>query len=215
MTLSGKQRKRYEEIFNSTSHGVGVLLAIACTAIVVTRAALYGDAWHIVSYSIFGAGMITLYLASTLFHGVKNVRLKYKLNTFDHSSIYVLIAATYTPFTLVAIRGSLGWVLFGIIWGLAIAGIIFKVWFYTQKLRNLSAWLYAAMGWLFIFAIVPIVRNLPTISLVFLLVGCLTYSLGIFFYIRKDIPYGHGIFHLFILGGSLCHFFSLVFMVQP
>ncbi|HPF93376.1 MAG TPA: hemolysin III family protein [Tenuifilaceae bacterium] len=213
MSLKKQKRKRHEEIFNSASHGIGVLIAIACTAIVVTRAALYGDVWHIVSYSIFGAGMITLYTASTLFHGAKNVRLKYKLNTFDHSSIYVLIAATYTPFTLVSIRGPLGWVLFGIIWALALAGIVFKVWFYSQKLRSLSAWLYAAMGWLFIMAIVPIVRNLPTISLVFLLVGCVTYSLGIFFYIRKDIPYGHGVFHLFILAGSLCHFFSMVFMV--
>ncbi|HDP55575.1 MAG TPA: hypothetical protein ENN24_07865 [Bacteroidetes bacterium] len=213
MSLKKQKRKRHEEIFNSASHGIGVLIAIACTAIVVTRAALYGDVWHIVSYSIFGAGMITLYTASTLFHGAKNVRLKYKLNTFDHSSIYVLIAATYTPFTLVSIRGPFGWVLFGIIWVLAIAGIVFKVWFYNQKLRSLSVWLYAAMGWLFIMAIVPMVRNLPTISLVFLLVGCVTYSLGIFFYIRKDIPYGHGVFHLFILAGSLCHFFSMVFMV--
>lgn len=208
-----RRRRKYEEIFNSTSHGIGVLIAIACTAIVVTRAALYGDAWHIVSYSIFGAGMIILYIASTLFHGAKNVRVKYKLNTFDHSSIYVLIAATYTPFTLVAIRGPLGWLLFGIIWGLAIAGIVFKVWFYTHRWRNISAILYGAMGWMFIMAIVPIVRNLPTVSLVFLLVGCVTYTLGIFFYIRKDIPFGHGIFHLFVLAGSICHFFAMVFMI--
>jgi hemolysin III len=213
MNAKLQRRRKYEEIFNSTSHGVGVVIAIACTAIIVTRAALYGDAWHIVSFSIFGAGMIVLYIASTLFHGTKNIRRKYTLNTFDHSSIYILIAATYTPYTLVSIRGPLGWVLFGVIWGLAIAGIIFKVWFYSQKLRSISAFLYAAMGWMFIMAIVPIVKNLPTISLVFLLVGCVTYSLGIFFYIRKDIPYGHGIFHLFILGGSICHFFSMVFMV--
>jgi hemolysin III len=211
--LKSQKRKKHEEIFNSTSHGVGVLIAIACTAIVVTRAAMYGDVWHIVSYSIFGAGMITLYIASTLFHSEKNVRKKYHLNTFDHASIYILIAATYTPFTLVAIRGPLGWVLFGIIWGLAIAGIVFKVWFYSHRWRNLSAVLYGAMGWMFIMAIGPIVRNLPTISLVFLLAGCVTYSLGIFFYIRRDIPFGHGIFHLFVLGGSICHFFSMVFMV--
>jgi hemolysin III len=214
MNSTAKNRlKKHEEIFNSTSHGIGVLIAIACTAIVVTRAALHGDAWHIVSYSIFGAGMITLYIASTLFHGTKNVRRKYYLNTFDHSSIYILIAATYTPFTLVAIRGPLGWVLFGIIWGLAIAGIIFKVWFYTHKWRNISAFLYGAMGWMFIMAIVPIVRNLPTISLVFLLVGCVTYTLGIIFYIKKNIPFFHGIFHLFVLAGSICHFFAMVFMV--
>jgi hemolysin III len=213
MIVNLRKRRKYEEIFNSTSHGVGILIAVACTAIAVTRAALYGDAWHIVSFSIFGAGMIILYTASTLFHGVTNVRLKHTLNTFDHSSIYLLIAATYTPFTLVSIRGPLGWVLFGIIWGLAIAGIVFKIWFYSQKWRSLSAWLYAAMGWMFLMAIVPIVRNLPTLSLIFLLVGCVTYSLGIFFYIRKDIPFGHGVFHLFVLGGSICHFFAMVFMV--
>ena len=127
--MKSSKRKRHEEIFSSAPHGVGVIIAIACTALVVVLAAMYGDAWRIVSYSIFGAGMITLYLASTLFHCEKNVRRKYHLNTFDHSSIYVLIAATYTPFTLVAIRGPLGCVLFGIIWGLAIAGIVFKVWF--------------------------------------------------------------------------------------
>jgi hemolysin III len=214
MNAKAKKRRRYEEIFNSTSHGIGVLIAIACTAIMVTRAALYGDAWHIVSYSIFGAGMITLYVASTLFHGTKKLRRKHSLNIFDHSSIYVLIAATYTPFTLVGIGGGFGWVLFGIIWGLALAGIVFKIWFYTHKWRNISAILYGAMGWLFIMAIVPIVRNFPTLSLVFLLVGCVTYTIGIFFYIRKDIPYGHGIFHLFVLGGSICHFFAMVFMVE-
>ena len=208
-----RKRRRYEEIFNSTSHGVGVLIAIACTAIIVTRAALFGDAWHVVSFSIFGAGMITLYVASTLFHGATNMRTRVALNRFDHSSIYVLIAATYTPFTLVSIRGPMGWVLFGLIWGMAIAGIIFKVWFYSSRFRWISTWMYAGMGWLFLIAIVPIVRNMPTISLVFLLVGCGSYFAGIFFYLKRDIPFGHGVFHLFILAGSICHFFAVVFLV--
>lgn len=213
MKRKSSRLKRREEIFNSTSHGVGVLIAIACTAIIVTRAALYGDVWHIVSFSIFGAGMITLYIASTLFHGAKNLRRKHRLNTFDHSAIYVLIAATYTPLTLVAIRGAFGWVLFGIVWGLALAGIVFKTWFYTAKLRVLSTALYAAMGMLFLIAIVPIVRYLPTISLVFLFSGVCAYSIGIFFYVRRDISFGHGVFHLFVLAGSICHFFTMVFMV--
>lgn len=213
MKRKSSKLKRHEEIFNSVSHGVGVFIAIACTAIIVTRAALYGDAWHIVSFSIFGAGMITLYIASTLFHGTKNLRRKYRLNTFDHSAIYVLIAATYTPLTLVSIRSPLGWVLFGIIWGLALAGIVFKTWFYKQKFRALSAALYAAMGFMFLMAIGPIVRNLPSISLVFLLCGVFAYSAGIFFYIRRDIAFGHGVFHLFVLAGSICHFFTMVFMV--
>jgi len=213
MRQKSSNLKKHEEIFNSVSHGVGVLIAIACTAIIVTRAVLHGEVWHIVSFSIFGAGMITLYIASTLFHGAKNPRRKYHLNTFDHSAIYVLIAATYTPLTLVAIRGPLGWTLFGIIWGLALAGIAFKKWFYTQKLRVLSTALYAAMGFMFLMAIGPIVRNLPTVSLVFLLCGVFAYSAGIFFYIRRDIAFGHGVFHLFVLAGSICHFFTMVFMV--
>jgi hemolysin III len=213
MKQKSSKLKKHEEIFNSASHGVGVLIAIACTAIIVTRAALYGDVWHIVSFSIFGAGMITLYIASTLFHGTKNLRRKHRLNTFDHSMIYVLIAATYTPLTLVSIRGPLGWVLFGIVWGLALAGIIFKTWFYTSKLRVLSTAFYAGMGFMFLMAIGPIVRNLPTISLVFLLCGVCAYSIGIFFYIRRDISFGHGVFHLFVLAGSICHFFTMVFLV--
>ena len=211
--LQIKRKRKQEEVFNSTSHGIGVALAIACTSIIVVRAAIYGDAWHIVSFSIFGAAMIFLYTASTLFHGTNNIRRKYLLNTIDHSSIYILIAATYTPFTLVSIRGPLGWVLFGLIWFFALTGIVFKVWFYTSRYRTISTWLYAAMGWLFLIAIVPIVKSLPTISLVFLLSGCLSYSAGIFFYLKKAIPYGHGIFHLFVLGGSICHFFAIVFLV--
>ena len=213
MKVKSRRLIKHEEIFNSASHGVGVLIAIACTAIIVTRAALYGDAWHIVSFSIFGAGMIILYTASTLFHGEKNVRRKVRLNTFDHSSIYVLIAATYTPLTLVSIKGPFGWVLFGIIWSLALGGIVFKTWFYSPKWRNVSTVLYVAMGWLFLMAIAPIVRNLPTISLVFLLAGCGAYCLGVFFFIRRDIPFGHGVFHLFVLAGSICHFFTMVFMI--
>lgn len=213
MNVKSKKRIKYEEIVNSSSHGIGVLLAIAGTTLLAIWAALYGNAWHIVSYSIFGAGMIVLYSASTVFHGAKNLRKKYHLNKFDHSSIYVLIAATYTPFSLVGIKGTFGWVIFGLVWAMAICGIVFKVWFYSTKWRYLSTWLYLAMGWTGIIAIVPIVQNLPNISLWFLLAGGLSYSLGVVFYLSRNIPYGHGIFHLFIIGGSICHFFSLIFMV--
>ena len=211
--MKSKERKKKEEIVNSTSHGVGVLLAIAGTTLLVIWAALYGNAWHIVSYSIFGAGMIVLYSASMLFHGAINLRVKYHLNKFDHSSIYILIAATYTPFSLVGIKGALGWVVFGLVWAMAIGGVIFKIWFYSPKWRSVSAWLYVAMGWLGIIAIVPIIKHLPNISLWFLLAGCLAYSLSIIFYLVERIPYGHGIFHLFIIAGSVCHFFSLMFLV--
>ena len=205
--------KRNEEIVNAITHGIGFLLAIAATAILTVRASIHGNAWHIVTYSIFGAGLINLYLASTLYHSSTRAQIKYYLNRFDHSSIYVLIAATYTPFTLVALKGAFGWVIFGLIWAMAIAGVVFKIWFYTTKFRTLSTWLYIAMGWLIIIAIVPIVKNLPNISLWFLFAGGLSYSIGTFFYLKKSIPFGHGIFHLFILGGSICHFFALFYLL--
>lgn len=213
MVPKTKQRIKNEEIVNSSSHGIGILIALACTALLVIRAAYYGTAWHIVTFSIFGAGLVNLYAASTLFHGAMNPKVKLNLNRFDHSSIYLLIAATYTPFALVGIKGAFGWVIFGLVWAMAIAGVVFKIWFYSSKYRSLSAWLYIAMGWTGIIAIVPIINNVPNTALWFLMAGCITYSCSVIFYLVEKIPYGHGIFHLFILGGSICHFFSLVFMI--
>jgi len=213
MNSKSIQTRKYEEIANSLSHGIGIMLAIAGTVLLVVRSAIHGNAWHIVTYSIFGAGLIYLYTASTLFHGAMNVRVKYLLNRFDHSSIYILIAATYTPFSLVGINGAFGWVIFGLVWAMAVAGVIFKIWFYSPKYRTISAWLYVVMGWLGIIAVVPIVRNVPNTSLWFLLAGCLAYFASIVFYLKEDIPFGHGVFHLFIIGGSVCHFFSLYFLV--
>jgi len=213
MITKSKQRVKNEEIVNSTSHGVGLLIAFACTALLIVRAAYYGTVWHIVTFSIFGAGLINLYTASTLFHSAVNPRLKSNLNRFDHSSIYILIAATYTPFALVGIKGTFGWVIFGLVWAMAIAGVVFKIWFYSPKFRRLSTWLYVAMGWIGLIAIVPIVRNVPNTALWFLMSGCLAYSASVIFYLGDKIPYGHGVFHLIIIGGSICHFFALVFMI--
>ncbi|OFX18747.1 MAG: hypothetical protein A2041_12610 [Bacteroidetes bacterium GWA2_31_9b] len=211
--IKTSKRRKHEEIVNSTSHGIGLLIAFACTSLLIIKAAYHGTAWHIVTFSIFGAGLINLYAASTLFHSVTNIKTKFNLNRFDHSSIYVLIAATYTPFALVGIKGAFGWVIFGLVWSMAIAGVIFKVWFYSPKYRSISAWLYVIMGWTGIIAIVPIVNHYPATSLWFLLAGCLSYMVGVIFYLVEKIPYGHGIFHLFIIGGSLCHFFSLLLMI--
>lgn len=208
-----KRLKKKEEIVNSTSHGVGLLIAFACTALLIVRASYYGTAWHIVTFSIFGAGLINLYTASTLFHSAVNPKKKYNLNRFDHSSIYILIAATYTPFALVGIKGAFGWVVFGLVWAMGIAGVIFKIWYYSPKFRKLSTWLYIAMGWTGIIAIVPIINNVPNTSLWFLLSGSLAYSFSVIFYLFDKIPYGHGVFHLFIIGGSVCHFFALLYLI--
>lgn len=213
MSSSLKQKTKGNEVVNSISHGIGIALSIAATVLLVVKASLYGTAWHIVSFSIFGVGMILLYTSSTLFHGVYNPRLKYKLNKLDHSSIYVLIAATYTPVTFITLRGALGWVIFGIIWALAISGVIFKLWFYSSKHRMLSTILYLIMGWIIIMAIVPVIRNTPSPSIWFLMAGCVTYSLSPVFYLWRSKPYLHGVFHLFILGGTICHFFGFLFLL--
>lgn len=213
MKLKQLKLKKAEEIANSISHGVGVALAIAGVVLLNVFGAIYGTAWHIVSFSVFGASMILLYLASTLYHGVKKPRLKEKLNKFDHSAIYILIAGSYTPITLISLRGWVGWTLFGLIWSLAIAGIVFKMWFYKPRWRNLSTLLYIIMGWLVLLAIVPIIKNVPNTSLWFLLAGGLSYTAGAIFYLFPRVPFFHLVFHFFILGGSVCHFFAFLYLL--
>jgi len=204
---------RIEEIANSISHGIGMTLAIAGVILLVTFGALYGNAWHVVSFAVFGISMIVLYLASTLYHGVQEPGLKAKLNKFDHSAIYILIAGSYTPISLISLRGWVGWTIFGMIWSLAIAGIVFKIWFYKPKWRNLSTLLYVAMGWLVLFAIVPVIQHVPNRSLWFLFAGGLSYTGGVVFYLFPKIPFFHLVFHLFILGGSVCHFFAFLYLL--
>ncbi|MDD4192734.1 MAG: hemolysin III family protein [Mangrovibacterium sp.] len=205
--------KKAEEIANSVSHGVGIGLAVAALALLVTFASLYGNAWHIVSFSIFGTSMVLLYMASTLFHVTRRARLKVKLNRFDHSAIYILIAGSYTPLALVSLRGWVGWTIFGLIWSMAVAGIIFKIWFYSSKWKKLSTGLYVAMGWLALVAIVPVIEHVPSTSLWFIFSGGLSYTAGVAFYLYSRIPFFHLIFHLFILGGSVCHFFAFLFLL--
>lgn len=212
MTIPLKYR-RTEEIFNAVSHAIGIPISIAVISLLVVFASLNGTAWHIVSYSIFGTSMLLLYTASTLFHSAKNIRKKYYLNKFDHAAIYVLIAGTYTPIALVSLNGWIGWTLFGVIWTLAIAGLAFKIWFYNQKMRKVSLWLYVAMGWLIIVAIVPLVKSTPTDALWFLIAGGVSYTIGALFYLRKNKRFSHFIFHLFVLGGSIFHFFCFLMLV--
>lgn len=196
-----KISRQLEEIVNSTSSGIGLMGAVTYTSILVIKAALFGNTWHIVTFSIFGAGMILLYIASTLFHSAKNLRIKSRLNVLDHSSIYILIAATSTPITLIGLHSPFGWVIFGITWAVAIGGVIFKVWFYTIRWRRLSAFLYVAMGLIMVIAIVPIIQKLPIISLWFLLSGGVSYIIGALFYLKNNKPYTHCLFHIFVIGG--------------
>jgi hemolysin III len=203
-----------EEKLNVITHGIGFLLSIAALVLLVVYASKDGTVWHITSFAIFGASLIVLYAASTLYHYTQNPDLRMKLNILDHSAIYILIAGTYTPFTLVILKGWVGWTIFGLSWGLAIAGIVFKV-FYFGKYDKLSTIAYVIMGWVIIFAIKPLIDSFPFEGLMWLLAGGISYSLGALFYSIKKIRYNHAIFHIFVLIGSFCHFMAVFFYVLP
>ena len=203
-----------EEIANSITHGIGALLSIGGLAVLVGFASLRGDAWHIASCSIFGSTLILLYVASTLYHSIPLPNIKEILRMIDHSAIYLLIAGTYTPFMLVNLRGPWGWSLFGIIWGIAVAGILLKT-TSVGRLPGISLGFYLAMSWIVIIAIKPMLAVLDKGGLELLLLGGLTYTAGIVFYSWKKLPYSHAIWHLFVLAGSCFHFFAILFYVIP
>jgi len=203
-----------EEKINIISHAIGFILSIVALVLLVTHANLHGDVWHIVSFSIFGASLIILYAASTFYHSAKKSELRNSLKIIDHASIYVLIAGTYTPFTLVTLNGTIGWVIFCISWGLALTGIILKL-FFTGKYNVMSTIMYVLMGWVIVFAIKPLINNLPLEGLLWLLAGGISYTIGATLYSIKKIKFNHGIFHMFVLIGSFCHFISVFFYVLP
>ena len=203
-----------EEKSNIISHATGLILSIVALVLLVTRANLYGDVWHIVSFSIYGASLIILYAASTFYHSVKKSELRNRLKIIDHASIYVLIAGTYTPFTLVTLNGTIGWVIFGTSWGLALTGIILKL-FFTGKYNSISTVMYVLMGWIIIFAIKPLINNLPFEGLLWLFAGGISYTIGATLYSIKKLKFNHAVFHMFVLMGSFCHFMSVFFYVLP
>lgn len=203
-----------EEIANSITHGVGVALGVAALAILVTFAGLRGDPWRVVSFSIYGSTLVIAYLASTLYHSFPGPRAKDVLRVIDHASIYLLIAGTYTPFALVHLRGGWGWTIFGLIWGLAAVGVAVKALAFA-KMRVVSMILYVGMGWLIVIAFKPLLVAIPLAGLIWLLAGGLSYTLGLIFFKLDRVPYNHAIWHLFVLGGSVCHFFSLLLYTLP
>ncbi len=203
-----------EEIAHGLTHGVGIVLAIAGLCVLVTFSALYGNAVHVVASSIFGASMIVLYTASTLYHSLPMPETKRIMRVVDHASIYLLIAGTYTPFTLVTLEGAWGWSLFGVVWGLAIAGIIFKL-FFTGRFDRLSVAIYVAMGWCGLVAIKPMMAALPTLGLWLLVAGGLAYTGGVIFYLLERMRYHHAIWHLFVMAGTTLHYFVILFFVIP
>lgn len=205
---------KQEEKANSITHGIGALLSISALVILIVYSSLYGTAWHVVSFTIFGGTMFILYMSSTLLHSFPEGKAKDVFEILDHSSIYFFIAGTYTPFLLVVIKGTMGWTLFGIVWGLAIAGTVFKC-FFVKKYLVTSTALYVVMGWLIVFAWKPLVNNLSSDGMMYLVIGGALYTLGAIFYVWRGFKYHHAVWHLFVIGGSVAHFFCVLFYVLP
>lgn len=203
-----------EELAHSLTHGMGLLLGIAALVLMLVVAADRGSAVHVVSCSIYGATLVLLYSASTFYHALPIGRAKRVFGTLDHAAIFLLIAGTYTPFTLVTLRGELGWSLFGVIWGLAIAGVILEA-VTRGRARRLQLLLYLVMGWSVVLAARPLIRGLATGGLVLLAAGGLAYTLGVVFFVWRGLRFHHAIWHLFVLTGSACHFFAVLLYVIP
>jgi len=197
-----------EEKLNIYSHGLGFLLAIPATIFMILKASFHRDVWQIVSVSIYGVSLMTLYLASTIYHASKEEKLRSRLNIFDHASIYLLIAGTYTPFVLVTLRGPWGWSLFGVVWAAAIGGIIFKLYF-TGRFERVSTIAYVLMGLVVLVAIKPLIDRLPLPGLYWLIAGGVSYIVGAVFYMQRKIQFQHAIFHILVLVGSICHFWAI------
>ena len=203
-----------EELANAITHGIGALISIACLTLLIVFASLYGNVWHIVSFSIYGTSMLILYASSTLVHSFPPGKAKDLFEILDHSAIYLFIAGTYTPILFIVVQGVLGWTLFGIIWGIATLGIVFKI-FFVKKFLVISTVFYLLMGWMAMFAIKPIVMTLPLQGTLFLIGGGVLYSLGTVFYIWRGFKFHHAVWHLFVLGGTILHFFLVIKYILP
>ncbi|MEN1958920.1 hemolysin III family protein [Luteimonas sp. MJ246] len=205
-------RERREELASALTHGLGATAALAGGAVLITLAALYGNGWQLGAAIVFGVSLLLLYIASTLYHSFQNPVLKGRLKVFDHCAIYVLIAGTYTPFTLIGLRGPWGWGLFAAIWTLALTGVVFKL-FYTGRFKRLSTLVYVAMGWLVLVAIKPVLAALDAWTFGWLVAGGVFYTLGTVFYHRESLPFSHAIWHLFCIAGSVCHYVAVMAQV--
>lgn len=210
--MGGRVESQHEEIVNALSHGLGIVLAIGGGAVLITLAAVYSGAREVISVSVFVAALVLLYTASTLYHAVRQGLLKQRLKILDHCAIFLLIAATYTPFTIAGIRGGWGWALFGVIWTLAVFGILLKL-FFTGRFRLLSTATYIGMGWLVVVGFAPLSQALTPTALFWLVAGGVVYTAGTIFYHFDRVPYSHAIWHLFVLGGSICHFTAVTAQV--
>lgn len=216
MTRSEKPKivfyPRNEERWNIITHGLGFLLSIAGFVLLLTTSNHLDNGVHYMSYFFYGISLMILFGASTLYHSMKTEKLRHIFNVVDHSAIFLLIAGSYTPFALISLEGWLGWTIFGIVWGLALLGVLFKL-FFIGKYKKLSMALYISMGWLVLFIIGPLIAKLAVPGLIYLILGGVLYSIGALFFTLNKIKFNHAIFHVFVLGGSFCHFVSIYWFV--
>ncbi len=212
-TSMTKARISLEEILNAVTHGIGAALSVAALVGMLIHYA-NGGVWHLTSCLIYGISLILLYLASTLYHSFTNIRLKAIFKFIDHASIYVLIAGNYTPFALIPLHGSLGWTIFGVVWGLAALGIVFQI-FFVKRFRVLGTLCYLGMGWFAVVMVRPLLELLPVEAVYWLFIGGVLYTVGAVFYLAKRLPYSHVVWHVFVLAGSAAHFWSIFRYVLP
>lgn len=201
-----------EEAAHSITHGFGALLSIAALVVAVVLASFTKDPWIIVSVTIYGTTMLLMYLSSTIVHALPEGKVKDIFQIIDHAAIYLFIAGTYTPLLLIGLRSSLGWTIFGIVWGIALGGIIFKI-FFVKKFLIMSTVFYLLMGWMIVLVWEPMLAALPQQTILYLVIGGLLYTIGAVFYVWRKIPYHHAVWHLFVLAGSAFHFFAILFII--
>lgn len=205
---------RGEEIANAITHGVGAVLSIVGLTLLIVLSSLEGTPWHVISFTIYGVTMLLLYVSSTLVHSFPEGKVKDLFEIFDHSSIYLFIAGTYTPFLFIAVKGTTGWTLFGIVWGIALAGIVFKA-FFVKKFLFISTILYVFMGWMIVFAWDSLTQNIAHQGIVLLVVGGVLYTIWAVFYVWRGFRFHHMIWHMFVLGGTVLHFLAIILYVLP
>jgi hemolysin III len=214
METGSRPQTSHEELANSLSHGFGLVLSMIGLVNLVVLAFMRGTAIHLVTVNVFCGSIVVLYAASTVYHAVVHPKLKHICRIVDHASIYILIAGTYTPVSLLMLPPAWGWTLFGIIWALALTGVIFKL-FFTGRFEKVSTIVYLLMGWLAVIAIKPLLEFMPTGGLVLMLAGGLSYSAGVIFFRLERVPYSHAIWHGFVLGGTICHYLMIALYCMP
>jgi len=213
-SLVSPQQRPLEELLNAITHGIGAVMALAGLIALIITSSIYGTRLHQISFIIYGASLVLLYLASTLYHSFRNAKIKYIFKICDHAAIYLLIAGSYTPFAMVILRGLFGWVVLGIVWSLAAIGIVQQI-FFVKRFKIFSTLCYIGLGWFSLVFIKPLISALPPAGLYWLVAGGLLYTIGAIFYLYRKMPYNHTVWHFFVIGGSLCHFITILFFVLP